>query len=123
MSERPSTPRPAERLRRSRDFAAVMRNGRRTRDPLIQLAARPNELPYSRVGYAVSRRVGGAVIRNRVKRRLREIARTLPFDTGYDIVAIPQHLSVQASFQELGSAFDRCARRLKLVTDENVTHS
>lgn len=100
-----------------------MRHGRRTRDPLLHLAARHNELSYSRVGYAVSRRVGGAVVRNRVKRRLRAIIRELPIRPGYDIVAVPQHPSATASFGELRSVTAGCARRLKVLTDENESGS
>jgi ribonuclease P protein component len=109
----------AERLRRSRDFEAVMRHGRRMRTPMLHLAARQNELSYSRVGYAVSRRVGGAVVRNRVKRRLRAIVSGLPIRPGYDIVAVPQYSSAGASFQEIASATKSCATRLKLLAAEN----
>jgi ribonuclease P protein component len=108
------------RLRRSRDFEAVMRHGRRARDPLLHLAARANELPYSRVGYAVSRRVGGAVVRNRVKRRLRAIVRELPIRGGFDIVAVPQHSSARASFDEISSATARCAAKLHLLNVESA---
>ena len=86
---------------------------------MLHLAARANELPYSRVGYAVSRRVGGAVVRNRVKRRLREIVRELPIRPGYDIVAVPQTSSASASFHDLRCATESNARRLKLIPAEN----
>jgi len=119
----PRTPRAIERLRRPRDFEAVMRQGRRTRGPMLYLAARPNQLPYSRVGYAVSRRVGSAVVRNRVKRRLREIMRELPIRAGYDIVTVPQHSSVRVSFQELRAATAESLGRLKLLTPENESVS
>jgi ribonuclease P protein component len=86
---------------------------------MLHLAARANELPYSRVGYAVSRRVGGAVVRNRVKRRLRAIVSDLPLRPGYDIVAVPQPLSASASFDELRWATGDLARRLKLNAPED----
>lgn len=89
------------------------------RTPILHLAARQNELPYSRVGYAVSRRVGGAVVRNRVKRRLRAIVSELAIRPGYDIVAFPQHSSATASFREIASATESCARRLKVLAPEN----
>lgn len=104
-----------ERLRRSRDFEAVMRHGKRARGSAIHLAARPNELPYSRVGYAVSRRVGTAVTRNRVKRRLREIVRELPILPGFDIVALPQPSSRSTSFRDLERDTERCAEKLNLL--------
>lgn len=90
---------------------------------MLHLAAQRNELPYSRIGYAVSRRVGGAVVRNRVKRRLRAIVRGLPIRPGYDIVAVPQQVSAIASFQELSRATGRCLARMELMTAENEATS
>jgi len=90
---------------------------------MLHLAARANELPYSRVGYAVSRRVGGAVVRNRVKRRLRAIVRELPIRPGYDIVAVPQPSSASASFEELRCATRTAARRLRVTAAENESGS
>lgn len=86
---------------------------------MLHLIAHSNELPHSRVGYAVSRRVGGAVVRNRVKRRLRAIMQELPIRPGYDIVAVPQHPSANASFEAIRRATSRCAIRLQLTVDEN----
>jgi ribonuclease P protein component len=92
-----------------------MRHGKRTRGPVIHLTARANDLPYSRVGYAVSRRVGSAVTRNRVKRRLRAIVHHLPITPGFDIVAVPQSPSAHASYQELGRETERSASKLSLL--------
>jgi ribonuclease P protein component len=96
-----------------------MRHGTRSRDPILHLAARANDLPYTRVGYAVNRKVGGAVVRNRVRRRLREIIRQLPLRSGYDVVAVPQPLSASASFEDLSCATVRTARKLRLIPLED----
>ncbi len=92
-----------------------MRHGKRARGPVIHLTARANDLPYSRVGYAVSRRVGNSVIRNLVKRRLRSIVRELPITPGFDIVAVPQHPSAQTSFPDLERETKRSASKLGLL--------
>lgn len=63
-----------------------MRRGTRTARPTLVLHARALEAPPSQVGFVVSRSVGGAVERNRVKRRLRHLVRPLLSDA--DPVAV-----------------------------------
>ena len=82
------------RLSRSRDFDAVYRKGRSVSTRYLVLYAFPREEgetgPDPRLGLAVSRKVGGAVVRNRLKRRLREVFDALA-DTvrpGYDYVLV-----------------------------------
>ena len=94
-----------------------MRHGKRARGPVIHLTARPNDLPYSRFGYAVSRRVGSAVTRNLVRRRLRAIVRDLPIQPGFDIVAVPQPPSAHANYQEIRHETQRSAAKLSLLAD------
>jgi ribonuclease P protein component len=66
----------AARLRRPAEFTAAMRGGSRAGRPLISghLLVRPSDEP-ARIGFVVSKKVGKAVVRNRVKRRLRHLAR------------------------------------------------
>jgi ribonuclease P protein component len=68
----------------------------------------PNGLPISRIGFSVSKRVGGAVVRNRVRRRLREIVRAAPLKPGRDIVFIARPASATADYATL----DQTARAL-----------
>ena len=66
----------SSRLKRSRDFARVRREGRTVRGGLLMLGVlQVEQEPAFRIGLVTSRRVGGAVVRNRVRRRLREIVR------------------------------------------------
>ncbi|RLC64996.1 MAG: ribonuclease P protein component [Chloroflexi bacterium] len=78
------------RLRRTGDVRRVYDEGRSWVHPLLVLIARPNELDFSRVGVTASRKVGGAVARNRAKRLLREAARRLypQFGAGWDVMLI-----------------------------------
>jgi ribonuclease P protein component len=84
------------RLSRSRDFDAVYRKGRSvsTRYLVLYSFPRPDEVEEeSRLGLAVSRKTGGAVERNRVKRRLRaafdELHETLPAGRDYVLIVRP----------------------------------
>ena len=68
----------------------------------------------SRFGYVVSGRVGNAVVRNRVRRRLKEIVRQEPVDTGWDVVLTARGNIVQASFLEIQTAVQEILRRSRL---------
>lgn len=79
-NESRTTPARALRLRRRGDFTRVLRRGRRARRGVVGVSAAPNDLGHPRMGLAVGRRVGNAVERNTVKRRLRVILRSLLVD-------------------------------------------
>lgn len=106
-----------ERLRRREDFQQTLRRGRRFRHPLLHLVAHRTDANETRIGFAVSSRVGGAVVRNRIKRRLRMIVRELPWQHGIDVVLLVQPAAASASFQELDSAIGEIAHRMKLTTE------
>jgi ribonuclease P protein component len=67
--------RKSERLRRRRDFLAVYAEGKRYSSPLFTIFVRATDHPMSRLGIAVSRKMGKAVRRNRAKRLIREVFR------------------------------------------------
>lgn len=71
------------------------------------LRALPNELGHNRYGFVTSKRLGGAVVRNRVRRRLREIARETPAAQGYDIVLSAKVAAASAEFSALRTSVSR----------------
>ena len=83
---------------------------------MLVLCALPNELTYSRFGFAVNSRIGGAVCRNRIKRRLREIVRLQQdnFQPGWDIVLIARQPIRSADYHEMEVACARLFRRAQL---------
>jgi ribonuclease P protein component len=105
-----------ERLTKRRDFAAVYRKGRALAHPLVVLRLLPNQLPYSRYGFVVSKTVGKAVVRNQVRRRLREGIRTLLVEPGWDIVVIARPKAAAADFHTLRRATAGLLSRAKVLT-------
>jgi ribonuclease P protein component len=85
-------------------FKLVYAEGRSWAGKEIVVRARPNELNSSRFGFVVSRRVGNAVVRNRIKRLLREITRQTPVKPGWDIVFIARAPAAVTGFSDLGKS-------------------
>lgn len=79
------------------------------------LRALPNESDQTRVAVVCGRRVGNAVTRNRVKRRLREIIRHAPLAPGWDVVVIARPAAAGALSVEIAQAFAEVLRRGRLT--------
>ena len=101
----------AQRLRRGTDFAAAVRGGRRAgRNTVVVhlLIDEPAQASTARAGFVVSKSVGNAVTRNKVRRRLRHLVRPrltdLPDGTVLVVRALPS--SATASFESLGADLD-----------------
>ena len=103
------------RLTRPRDFAALRSHGRAWSGKLLVLVARCNSLETSRVGLSVSKRVGKAVVRNLVKRRLRESIRRLDLREGWDILLIARKGAGDTDFHTLERSLKSLCRRARLV--------
>lgn len=97
-------------------FQRVRSQGRSWSHPLLVLLAAENDLPYSRFGFLVSKRIGKAVVRNRVKRLMREAMRLRLHEvvSGWDIVLIARMPIVQADFWRIGEALDSLLQRAGL---------
>ena len=70
----------------------------------------------SRFGFVVGKRVGGAVVRNRVKRRLREAVRLTPVESGWDIVLIARRDAPVSPYSALCRATDDLLRRSRVLS-------
>lgn len=108
----------AHRLRKRREFLAVQNRGRKHHAKHLLVFTQPLAVDDSsvsrRVGFTVSSKVGNAVVRNRVKRRLREVWRrhcgVMP--GGLDVVLVAKRSAAEASYGELVRAFRDAARRV-----------
>ena len=83
----------------------------------LVLYARRNHLSQNRIGLTVSKKLGGAVVRNRVRRRLREIYRLNEerFAPGWDIVVVARSRCVNADFGKLTQAFLSLAEKAGIL--------
>ncbi|MGC8878907.1 MAG: ribonuclease P protein component [Anaerolineae bacterium] len=104
------------RLRDRADFQRTRQEGKCWGHRLVVLCALRNSLGYSRFGFAASRRIGKAVVRNRARRRMREIIRVnMPaVEPGWDIVLIARPALLQATYSELTEAICELLRRAGL---------
>jgi ribonuclease P protein component len=100
------------RLVHRTQFDAVYREGQRRACPLFVVFFRPNGLDCNRFGMSVRKALGGAVVRNRVRRRIREILRQhrQEIASGWDIVMQPRTPAVKASFPLLTAEVLRLLR-------------
>lgn len=118
MSGRNTFPR-AVRLTRKSEYAHVFEDGEKVagRAFICYLAWRDGR--GSRLGIAVSRKVGGAVVRNGIKRRIREFFRTQRhrFVRDVDLVVVARPESAGFSFRECAEALERLLRRGGVLND------
>jgi ribonuclease P protein component len=105
------------RLRLSADFQRVRKKGRSWANHLMVLSALPNDLEYSRFGFAASKRIGKAVVRNRVRRRMREAVRLRRASVleGWDVVFIARSPIVNTTYAQISRAIGDLLARAQLL--------
>ena len=107
--------RPAEHIRRRADFERAYETGTRLSGRLMTLFVIANDGDHARLGIAATRKIGGAVDRNRAKRLARELFRHLKPDTHVDIIVVPRRQFADAPYldleRELSELLDRALRR------------
>lgn len=83
----------------------------------LVLYARKNHSAANRVGVTVGKKLGGAVVRNRTRRRLREVYRLneARFTPGWDIVVVARSRSVAADFSKLTTAYLSLAEKAGIL--------
>lgn len=108
-----------QRLRKSKDFSTVWREGRSWSDRLLVLVARPNALENTRFGFSVSKKLGKAVVRNKVKRRLREAARLNKVQKGWDLVILARKDASSADYHMLNRSMVGLLKRARILDDSS----
>jgi ribonuclease P protein component len=100
-------------LSRPEDFAALQGEGTVRSHSLLVVRIRRTGLEETRFGMSTGRKLGGAVVRNKVRRRLREALRVMApsFQPGWDVLIIARQPVIGADFQSLAGALQTLLRR------------
>jgi ribonuclease P protein component len=95
------------------DFAALQGGGSVRSNPLLVVRIRRTDLEETRFGLSTGRKLGGAVVRNRVRRRIREALRVMApsFRPGWDVLIIARPPVIAADYQSLAGALHSLLRR------------
>ncbi len=106
-------------LKRNHIFRRLYRTQGAANGHLV-LYARPNRLGRNEVGITVSKKLGGAVVRNRIRRRLREVYRLSEdrFTPGWDIVVVARGRALRAPFHALTASYLALAGQLGLLRED-----
>ena len=104
-------------LKKNSDFRRLYAKGKSAVNPYLVVYCRRNREGVNRLGYTVSVKLGHAVVRNRVRRRLREIYRlnAPQLKQGHDIVVVARSRAVGSEYRKLNAAFLRACESLGLM--------
>jgi ribonuclease P protein component len=103
--------RPDERIRRRAHFQQVYEQGIRIRGRYSTMFVLANQLKVGRLGIAATRKLGGAVVRNRAKRLIREVFRRNKLAAGLDVVVVPRRELLSTSLSVLEADYLKLLER------------
>lgn len=106
-------------MKKNHEFRRLYAKGKSVSTGNLVVYYRRVDRPYNQLGITVSTKVGNAVVRNRLRRRLREIYRLNEsrLVCGMDIVVVARVKSRYSQYSELERDFLYACRRLKLLTE------
>lgn len=108
-------------IKENHTFRRIYNKGRSAVTPFLVLYCRKNGRDHNRLGVTVSTKLGGAVVRNRARRRLREVFRLAQPDMkqGYDIILVARTRSVSGPYKKLTAAFYKACGQLSLLKEDH----
>jgi ribonuclease P protein component len=106
-------------LTKRAQYQRVYASGIARGDNLISVKVLMNGLAFSRCGFSVNKPLGKAVVRNHVKRLLKEIVRLMPIKPGWDIVFIARRGAVEADYHQLTKSVEKLLMRADLLMNKN----
>lgn len=106
-------------LKSNRDFRRTYRRGKTCAAPTIALYCRRNGTEQNRLGITTGTKVGKAVVRNRIRRRIRAIYRLheTELKAGYDIVVVARVRAADAAYAQLEKDFLKLAGKMDLISE------
>ncbi len=106
-----------ESLRNNSDFRKVYDNGKSFANRYLVMFFLENNIKFNRVGFSVTKKLGKAVVRNKVKRRMKESYRlnSTQFKKGYDIVFLSRVNAKNANYKQIESAIMHLGKLARLV--------
>jgi ribonuclease P protein component len=109
-------------LKENHIFRRLYQKGKTAADGRLAIYVRPNGRTGNRLGLTVSTKLGHAVVRNRTRRRLREIYRLHEHEVirGRDIVIVARIRAASSTYAQLEKSFLRLAEKLELLKKENI---
>jgi ribonuclease P protein component len=110
------------RLQRSEDFRRIRETGKAYHHAWLILSVAPGENPTNRYGFITGKKLGGAVIRNRMRRRLKEALRLLHLrlKQGYDMVVIARPAIVGQPFAAIQVALEKLCEQAGIVVKDSL---
>jgi len=105
-------------LTRRAQYLAVYESGKAAADRLLVIKILPNNLDVLRAGFSVTKDIGKAVVRNRVKRLLKENLRLLVVKPGWDIVVIARRPVADIDYHEINRSMTKLLNRLDLLVKD-----
>ena len=110
-----------ETLKKNHEFRRLYARGKSSVTPyLVVYAGKGRRQRFNRVGFTVSAKLGGAVTRNRIRRRLRELYRLheAEFRPGAELVVVARSRAAEAQWRQLERAFLSACRKLNLLRED-----
>jgi ribonuclease P protein component len=110
-------------LKENHLFRRLYQKGKSAADSRLAIYVRPNGRQGNRLGFTVSTKLGHAVVRNRTRRRLREIYRLHEDELvcGRDVVIVARVRAAESTYQQLEKSFLHLARKLEMLKKEKET--
>ena len=104
-------------LKKNYEFKRLYNRGKSSASQYVAVYCKQNGTASSRLGITVSGKIGGAVIRNRIRRRLKEIYRTneKSLKPGFDIVIAARRKCIDATYHEIETSVFAVFRKLSLL--------